>query len=319
MSEVENRPDIITITQDNYNEHLNRELGIPNETDPEVIAAKELKEIETKQAETKAAEEEEAKSKEDPTHDAPELDEKKKHGINERFTKLTAAKREAEEKATKAQEEAKTLKEERAKIAAEIQALKDKYEPVKTEQDPEPQPEQFTDIKEFTKALKEWTSDNTKREESTRLQNETVAKKQQEKNTNWDSRWELAKTSIPDFKETMDNAGGLMVSNEAREALRDSDVGPEICYFLAKNPTEVEKMNGMTLDKMYKFIGKLEDKVETKETKKTPAIKPLATPAAVISPIKSGSALSSNKIDDKGEFFGTADEWKALRRSGKIT
>jgi hypothetical protein len=312
------RSDVIIVTPENYNEHLNRELGIPNDNDPEVIAAKQLKEIETQQAEVKAKEEAEAKAKDDPTHDAPELHADKKKGINERFTKLTAAKREAEEKATKAQEEAKALKEEREKIAAEVKALKDKYEPVKTEQDPEPQPEQFTDIKEYSKALKEWTADNTKREEAKRLETETVAKKQQEKQESWKTRWAAAETNIPDFKETMEKADGLMVSNEAQAALMDSDVGPEICHYLAKNPEEVTKMNGMTVDKMLKFIGKLEDKVETKETKQTPATKSIATPAAVITPIKSGSSIPSNKIDEKGEFHGTYEEWKALRKSGKI-
>ena len=317
---VENvRADVVIVTPENYNEHLNRELGIPNDNDPEVIAAKELAVIEAKQAEDKAKEEAEAKAKDDPTHDAPELDEKKKHGINERFTKLTAQKREAEERATKAQEESKVIKEERDRLATEAKALKDKYEPVKTEQDPEPQPEQFTDIKEYSKALKEWTADNTKREESKRIETETVAKKQQEKADNWKTRWYEAENNIPDFKETMAAADGLMVSNEAQAALMDSDNGPEICHYLAKNPAEVEKMNGMTVDKMLKFIGKLEDKVETsKETKQTAPVKPLATPAAVITPIKSGSAVPSNKIDENGEFHGSYEEWKRLRKSGAI-
>jgi DNA repair exonuclease SbcCD ATPase subunit len=319
QTETKIRSDVVLVTPQNYNQLLNKELGIPDDNDPEVVAAKELKEVEEKQAEVKAKEEAEKKAQEDPTHDAPELHEEKKRGINERFTKLTAAKREAEERATKAAEEAKALKEEREQLARERDELKAKYEPVKTEQDPEPLPEQFNDVKEYAKALKEWTADNTKREEAKRIAEETVAKKQQEKTNNWKSRWENAEKSIPDFKEVMAKADGLMISNEAQSALMDSEVGPEICHYLAKNPAEVEKMNGMTIDKMLKFIGKLEDKVEVKqETKQTVAKTPISQAPAPISPLKGGSALPGNKLDENGEFHGTYDEWKALRRSGKI-
>ena len=95
MSEAQTavRSDVVLVTPENYNQLLNKELGIPDENDPEVVAAKELKEVEEKQAEVKAKEEEEKKAIEDPTHDAPELHEEKKKGINERFKKLSAEKR----------------------------------------------------------------------------------------------------------------------------------------------------------------------------------------------------------------------------------
>lgn len=319
QTEVKTRPDVILVTPENFGQYVDTKMGIVKNDDPEAIAAKEAEELEAKQTDAKAKEESEKKAEEDPTHDAPELHEEKKRGINERFTKLTAAKREAEEKAAKMEEEAKALKEDRDRIAAEAKALKDKYEPVKTEQDPEPLLEQFNDVKEYAKALKEWTADNTKREEAKRLQEESVAKKQQEKANNWKSRWENAEKSIPDFKETMAKADGLMISNEAQQALMDSEVGPEICHYLAKNPGEVEKMNGMTVDKMLKFIGKLEDKVETKqETKQTAPVQQISKAPPPISPIKSGNGATVNKLDEKGEFHGTYEEWKALRRSGKI-
>lgn len=323
QTEVKARPDVVIVTPENYNQLLNKEIGIPDESDPEVVAAKELKEVETKQAEVKAKEEAEKKDEEDPTHDATELHEDKKKGINERFAKVSAARREAEEKAAKAIEEAKALKEEREQLAKERDELKAKYEPVKTEQDPEPQPEQFNDVKEYAKALKEWTADNTKREEAKRIESETVAKKQQEKANNWKSRWEAAEKSIPDMKETVAKADGLMISNEAQQALMDSEVGPEIVYFLAKNPSEVEKMNGMTIDKMLKFIGKLEDKVtpsaqSSNQNQQTAPKVEISKAPAPISPLKGGTSVGSNKLDENGEFHGTYDEWKALRKSGKI-
>ena len=323
MSEAQTavRSDVVIVTPENYNQLLNKELGIPDESDPEVVAAKELKEVEAKQAEFKAKEEEEKKAIEDPTHDAPELHEEKKKGINERFKKLSAEKREAEEraeKATKALGEANAIKDERDRLAAEAKALKDKYEPVKTEQDPEPQPEQFNDVKEYAKALKEWTADDTKRTESKRQQEESVAKKQQEQAKNWSDRWANAEKTIPDFKDVMSSTP-VMVSDEAKTALMDSDVGPEICHYLAKNPEEVEKMNGMSVAKMLKFIGKLEDKVEVKtETKQTSPKASISQAPAPISPLKGGSSLPSNKLDENGEFHGTYDDWKRLRKEGKI-
>src|SRR5204863_5662768 len=56
IGSVEGRPGVTVVTQENFNAYVDQQLGVKPEPDPEVVAAEELKEIETKQAEVKAAE-----------------------------------------------------------------------------------------------------------------------------------------------------------------------------------------------------------------------------------------------------------------------
>lgn len=316
MSEQQNeiRADVTVVTPENFDAYVNEKMGIVVD-DPEQAAAKELAKI----AENTAAADAEKVGEEDPTHDAGELPDEKKKGINERFSKLSGAKKEAEAVAAAAKAEAKEFKERMEKLEQEANDLRNKYEPKKIEQDPEPTIDQFTDINEYRSALKEWTADDTRRkdaaiaaESAQKAKHETVVK-------GWRDRQEAAKIAIPDYAETIAGSD-LKVSDQIRDEILESDVGPQLLYHFAKNPDLVAELNAMTSAKALKMFGKLEDKLTPSSSESKPALKvvEVSKAPAPISPLKGSTSVTINGLDAKGEFHGTAQEWRKMREAGKI-
>lgn len=316
MSEQQNevRSDVTVVTPENFAQYVDEKMGIVSDT-PEQAAEKELAKI----AENKTAADAEKVAEEDPTHDAGELPEEKKKGINERFSKLSTAKREAETAKAESDAKAKAAEERANKLEQEANDLRAKYEPKKIEQDPEPLPEQFADLSQYREALKEWTADDTRRkdaiakaENEQKQHRETIVKK-------WSKRQETVKSALPDYAETL-AASDVKVSNQIREAILESDVGPEILYHLAKNPEIAEELNAMTTEKALIKFGKLEDKLTPANEDLKPATRvvEISKAPAPISPLKGSTSVTTNGLDAKGEFHGTAQEWRRMREAGKI-
>lgn len=313
------RTDIISVTSENFSTYVDEKLGIepaPDADSPEAVAAKELKEIEAKQVEKDADD----KAKADPTHDA-DLPEEKKRGINERFSKITTAKKEAEERASKAVAEAQAATERANKMEAEAAALKAKYEPVKLEQDPKPNATQFTDIDEYSKALEEWSADNALRNQAKKEVEQRAVLQQELTAKSWQDRQAAIKESIPDYAEAI-NSSGIEIPNACADVIMESDVGPQILYHLAKNPELANRIKVLSPSKALVEIGKLEARYEKDgelaPSKTATKIAEVSRAPAPIVPIRGGAGASSNKVDSAGEFHGTYEEWKQLRRSGKI-
>jgi hypothetical protein len=315
MSEQQTaRADVVVVTPENFNQYVDEKMGIVAAT-PEQTAEKELAALNESNAAAEAAK----TAEEDPTHDVAELPDEKKKGINERFSKLSTAKREAEAAAAEAKEEAKAAKERMATLEQEANDLRAKYEPVKTEQDPEPRADQFTDLEEYRSALKEWTADDVRRKDaaeaavkSQKAQHETIIK-------GWTTRQDAVKVAIPDYAETIAGSD-LKVSDQIRDAVIESEIGPEILYHLAKNPDLVTELNAMTPAKALIKFGKLEDKLTpaSGETKPAAKVVEISKAPAPITPLKGATSVTTNGLDAKGEFHGTAADWRRMREAGKI-
>jgi hypothetical protein len=308
------RTDIISVDSSNFDKFVDDKMGI-KPIDAETVAAKEA---EVNQAEVESAK----KDEEDPTHDVSELGEEKKKGINERFSKLSAAKRAAEEVAAKATESATKSAERLAQLeeeAKELRALKDKYEPVKTEADPKPHPTQFTDIDEYSKALEDWTKETTKIELAKEAKDNAEKASRDNVTKTWQARQDAFKAETTDYAEVV-NGADLQIYSACGDAIMESDAGPEILYHLAKNPELVEKMKGMSIPRALVEVGKLEAKFGGEEKTATKQVKTVEVSKAPepIKRIKSGSGIELSKVDSNGEFQGTFEEFKRLRQAGKL-
>lgn len=330
---VKGRPDIISVDNKDFDKWADRQLGLEViEPDPADAAKQELVKVEAEKA-ARLAEEAETPAPPELPETANEGERKGAHVFfkgkwvhknnqNYRFHVKT-------EEARTAQSEAKVSRETAEAARREAAELRAKYEPPKTEADPEPLPAQFTDVAEYAKALKEWTADNTRREDAKKSAQEQVARQQEAAVKAWTERWEAATESIPDFKETIENSP-LRISDELRDATFESDFGPEIRYHLAKNPDLAEKIAKMTVAGMLKEVGKLEDKFETgsipgKGGAAKPSTKSAAQPAEIsrapapINPVKAGadSGLLLSGTDTVPASMNY-ETWKAARQSGRI-
>lgn len=316
MPEQTSRPDITVVTSENMDAYVNEQLGIPAADDPEAVAAKELAELEAKQAEAAEAK----KAEEEPAHDlGDQVPEEKKGKLNKRFSELTQARKDAEAKAAKEADDAKAAKEEAAAARREAAELKAKYEPPKSaEIGPEPQPAQFNDVGEYAKALKDWAADNAIRERAAAEAQEQARKADETKVQNWKERQTAIKAEIPDY-EAVISASTLTVSDQMKEAIVESDVGPAILYHLATHPEENAAIAALTVGQMLKRIGRLEVSLsKAAETKPTTPIAHVSKAPAPITPLRGASSPVGVKRDANGEFYGTYEEFKKDYNAGKF-
>src|SRR5258708_7672275 len=161
VGSIEGKPGVTVITQENFKEYVDEKLGVkPAEEvneDPEAIAAAEAARIE----EEKKAKGTAAKAPKEGDIDGSKVFFKGKwvgkQDFGYRLHIQTEAKaKEADTKIATAEAKAKTEREAREAAERREADLKAKYEPPKGELGPEPQAKDFTEIAEYSKALKEW-------------------------------------------------------------------------------------------------------------------------------------------------------------------
>ena len=121
----------------------------------------------------------------------------------------------------------------------------------------------------------------------------------------WATKVELAKAELPDYDEVV-NTSKAHVERHVASAVLESDVGPKLFHYLAKNPSELEQLNDMSERGVLKQIAKLEIMLDTK---KTPEVRTSKAP----DPIK--SVTSTRGVVAKQPQDMTNREYQAWRRS----
>lgn len=230
---------------------------------------------------------------------------KRKPKLEQRFSELTSKARAAEERARVAEERLREL--ESTKSKSEQSTAKD--------EETEPESKDYTDAFEYARDLAKWTTAKALKDRDIADQQKQVQKERESVVKQWESRLEAAKAELPDFDEVVEAATDLTVSDPIRDALIESEVGPKLLHHLAANPDVLDAINKLSIPAQLRAFGKLEAKFEAPVIKKEVA--PVKRAPEPIFPIRS-KTVSNNKINEKGEFTGTAAEYRALRAAGKI-
>lgn len=114
----------------------------------------------------------------------------------------------------------------------------------------------------------------------------------QQKNATYEQKVAEFAKETPDFKQSLDN---LFAEYEIPEtmvsAVIDSDMGPEVAYYIAKNPEIAERMTHMGILQLNKEIGKIEAKLEM--SKKPEAAVTTKAPRP-ISPVSKSSSTTKD-------------------------
>jgi hypothetical protein len=151
----------------------------------------------------------------------------------------------------------------------------------------EPDPKDFKTVGEYTRALVKYEA--KKAGETGKAQADES--KQQERANEivgaFVKRQDEFKAATPDYEDVI-GATELIVPNIAMQYLIESEVGPQLGYYLAKNPDEVTRLQKLSPSRCIAELGKLETKFEKsaapnkadaiapKDVSKAPApIKPL--------------------------------------------
>lgn len=138
----------------------------------------------------------------------------------------------------------------------------------------EPQEEQFDTYKDYLKAQVKWELAQEKKaqeQQAKELEQKTQAQKQAEE---FKSKIDSFAQNTPDFFDVIEECDEkVSTSFHVQEAIRNSDMPAQVLYELAKNPTEIERLNKLSVIAAAKEIGKIEARLssqtESKEEKQT--------------------------------------------------
>ena len=285
------------LTSENAADFYAQRLGLADQEAPEAAQTEPVAEAEQSEPE----EQEEAK---------PTEEKKQNPKLERRFSEITKQREEARKEAQQEREQRQALEQRLAALEKQAtpQPMRDINE--------EPQPSQFNDAFEYAKALAEFSTEKALAERDRRDAEEKIAVERQKVIETWATKVQSAKTSMPDFDEVVASSD-VVVNNDIRDAILESDVGPQVLYHLAENEDLAKRIAGMSPKAALREIGKLEERFAAKPTARQETVVKSRAPAP-ISPIRGGTTAVDVPIGSDGEFHGTYAQWKAQRRTGKI-
>jgi len=246
--------------------------------------------------------------------------EHRKNGFGQRLSDLANASKAAEQGAERAE--------------AELADLRKVQAPAKTDLT-EPDAAKFTDQKAYWEAVADYRVAVKLRERDQKDLEARAAAESARVAREWQAKVRKASKEIEDYDATMADAA-IPITQNMKEALLESDIGPRMQYFFAKNPEELDRLQTMSPAKMLQACGRLEAKIEAeiekpapkkdeKETEKPakkeaePAKRKVPEPPEPITPLVSiGNSGGQGVLDANGNVTGSYQDYKAARKAGKI-
>ena len=186
-----------------------------------------------------------------------------------------------------------------ASLEAENRALKAQVDgqqrPAQQAEDPDkPKPEQFKTYEEYLDKLSDWKLDQREKAAVAQREAETAKSTQQTVQKRWTENSQKAREKHADFDHVIDQ--DLEISRPMLDAILDSEIGPEVAYFLGKNPAEAQRIAGLSPTAAAREIGKIEAKLApAAEPEKKPEPSKAPAPAT---PVKGGSVQTGPTDND---------------------
>lgn len=288
------------LTSENSAEFYANKLGLADQPEVEAVVeqtpTEPIEEV-VEQSEPVAEDEEKVTEERKPN---PKLE--------KRFSELTKQREQL-------RKEAEAERSKREELETRLKALESQAAPRQEQsRDDKPKPDQFVDAFEYAEALADWSAENA----VMRARQEDIEKKVQEERqkviSTWNTRLESTKSELPDYDE-MVASSDVVVSDQVRDAILESEVGPRILYHLAENPEIAEKISKSSLITALREIGKLEARFEKNEPKEVKTVAVKSKAPAPISPIKAGTS-EQVVITDTDKM--TYAQYKAMRQAKRI-
>lgn len=295
MSEVKERVASSVVTSENLAEFQATKLGLATK-EPEPVTEPEPEASSEPEVVDEAKEQEEPQKKPNPK-------------LERRFSDLTKQRE-------LARQEAAEERRKREELEQRLKEYEVKTKPVETQPDAKPTPDQFSDAFEYAEKLAEWSANQAIKQRERQEAERKAAESRDQLIKGWQQKIQAAKSELPDFDD-MVASSDVRVNDAIRDAIIESDVGPKLLYHFAENPELAEKLNGMSITSALRELGKLEAKFEKTEKEK---VAPVSRPRAAdpINPIRAVVAGKDTGIDSDGEFRGSFQDYRALRKAGKI-
>lgn len=190
-----------------------------------------------------------------------------------------------------------------------------------------PKPDQFATTEEYVEALAAFKAEEifrTKTQESESQRREAeLRQRHQSVVTSYQERVEQAMEKYPDF-EDIAYAPDVPITNAMAATIQESEKGPDIAYFLGKNPAEAQRIAKLSPFLQAKELGKLEAKLESapapvRTSNAPPPINPIRNATAGTGFVDTTDPKSLKQMGTsawiEAENRRMAEEWKR-RRAG---
>ena len=285
------------LTSENSAEFYANKLGLAAESEAVVEETPIEPEVEQTEQSDPVAEDEEKVTEE----------RKQNPKLEKRFSELTKQREQL-------RKEAEYERAKREELESRLKALESQAAPKPQSRDEKPKPDQFVDAFEYAEALADWSAENAVMRARQDDAEKKIAIERQKVIETWNTRLEAVKSELPDYEE-MVQSSDVVVSDQVRDAILESDVGPRILYHLAENPKIAEKIASASLITALREIGKLEAKFEKTDPKD---VKTVAVKSKAPAPIRPLNATSSEQaiITDTDKM--TYAQYKAMRQAKRI-
>ena len=295
MADTEAREAQNVVTSSNAADFYAERLGLAEDAPTEAVENTEPEQ----EIQSEPTAEEEAKATE-----------KSKDKLEKRFSKISRQRDEAKSRADA--------------LEARLREVEAKANPQTIAQtanaEDKPQASQFNDAFEYAEALAEWSAEKALKDRDIADQQRKAEEERNKVAESWNKKVSKAKEAIPDFNKVVSKST-VVVSDAVRDAILESDVGPQILYHLASDDDFAQSIASMPAIKALKEIGRLEARYEGEQEKPEKKAKTVATSKAPapISPLKGGKSAGADVlVDTNGEFYGSYAQWKAARLANKI-
>ena len=190
----------------------------------------------------------------------------------------------------------------------ELEAMISENERKAQASQPDPDPSQFDTWEKYLDAKVEFEAGKKIREIE---QQRTIQQKNAERFANFNERAAAIRQANPDYDAVLQSAA-VNVSNAVMETILESDDGPAVAYHLAKNPTELYRLNAMSERQQVLELGRISARLSAKvpERKVTQA----PPPAPAVKATGSGSKSVSDMTDKEYADFRKRQDAQRKRR-----
>lgn len=172
----------------------------------------------------------------------------------------------------------------------------------------EPRPEAFESAVEYAEALAAYRAERI-------VQERDQIRERTELEKAYFAREDEARNKYDDFDQVVHNPH-LRISVAMAEAIRSSDLGPDVAYFLGTNPKEADRISRLSPIAQAKEIGRIEAKLVAEP----PSAKKVSKAPTPISPVVPRSAPVNvyDTTDPRSIDSMSTSEWIAAERQRQI-
>ena len=173
---------------------------------------------------------------------------------------------------------------------------------------PDPDPSQFDTWEQYLDAKVEFEAGKKIREIE---QQRAIQQKNAERFANFNERAAAIRQANPDYDAVLQSAA-VNVSNAVMETILESDDGPAVAYHLAKNPTELYRLNAMSERQQVLELGRISARLSAKAPERKVTQAP--PPAPAVKATGSGSKSVSDMTDKEYADFRKRQDAQRKRR-----